>query len=189
MSPGCLLNTHQGNVMRSVDRRKLYQSLGFDKDRLPKGDGGFMREVELKDCVGNVMMTAKVHILSQKEKGRRHRVQVKCPKCGTWVGCGRLHMHIDTKTCRSAPAKIGFPKVEPTVYTLTSDEMVHTPGIFAWAVNGYKFDSDKPKMVRVIADTFNLKDEVATGLLDGTIPYTVVNDGVQFTHLNAKRVQ
>jgi hypothetical protein len=71
---------------------------------------------------------------------------------------------------------------ETVQVALTSTEMVCTPGILRWAANGYKFKRDRKKMIAVIAQTYNLKDEVAKGLLDGSIPYRVEGESVVFEY-------
>ena len=63
---------------------------------------------------------------------------------------------------------------------LTSTAMVHTPGILAWAVNGYKFPRDRKRMVNVISQTYKLKPAIAKGLLSGSLPYEVIDDAVVF---------
>lgn len=41
-----------------------------------------------------------------------------------------------------------------TEYRLGSSPAVHTPGIIAWALNGYYFEDDRPQLLDVIASTF-----------------------------------
>ena len=62
---------------------------------------------------------------------------------------------------------------------LDPDE-IHTPGIFAWARNGYKFPRDRKQMTNVIASTYNLTPAIAKGLLSGSLPYEIVDDAVVF---------
>lgn len=40
-------------------------------------------------------------------------------------------------------------------YRLGSSGMVHTPGVIAWAINGYAFDADKPKLLKVMTETYS----------------------------------
>ena len=41
-----------------------------------------------------------------------------------------------------------------TTYRLQSSGLVYTPGVIAWAINGYSFPQDRKKMVEVIGGTF-----------------------------------
>jgi hypothetical protein len=58
--------------------------------------------------------------------------------------------------------------------------MVNTPGILAWAINGYKFKKDRKAMRRVLAEGYDLTDKVADGLLSGKIPHRIEGDEVVF---------
>ena len=171
-----------------ISRRHLLKSLGFKTCKIPT-DAIMSAEVDLMDFRGEVVLPKVRVLVKARVPGKSHRIDAQCPKCGRFIPFGRLGQHIGKKTCNVVRVESKPGDAGPTTYTLTSTEMVSTPGIFAWAVNGYKFDKDKPRMVRVIADTYGLKDEVAIGLLDGSIPYYVVNDGVQFTYANAKKGQ
>lgn len=81
------------------------------------------------------------------------------------------------------PARAAKPLVN---VALTSSEGVHTPGILAWARNGYAFPKDRPAMIRVISQTYGLRRKVAQGLLDGTIPYTIDGESVCFRYEQGK---
>lgn len=63
---------------------------------------------------------------------------------------------------------------------LQSDSMVNAAGILRWAMNGYKFKRDRKKMANVIAQTWNLKDEIAHGLLSGKIAHKTEGEDVIF---------
>lgn len=65
-------------------------------------------------------------------------------------------------------------------YRLQSTDMIYTPGIVAWAKNGYAFKDDRPKLVRLMVESYGLHEDVADGLLSGEIPYTVEDDMVVF---------
>lgn len=67
-----------------------------------------------------------------------------------------------------------------TRYTLQSNGIIHTPGILAWAINGYKFDRDKDVLKRVFTEGYNLPDDVAHKLLNGDIVYAVEGSTVVF---------
>lgn len=41
-----------------------------------------------------------------------------------------------------------------TQYRMLSTPMVHTPGLLAWAMNGYQFEEDREHMLRVMTSTF-----------------------------------
>jgi hypothetical protein len=64
---------------------------------------------------------------------------------------------------------------------LQSSSLVHTPGIFAWAKNGFAFKKDRPAMINTIAKTYGLLPSVAEGLLSGSLPYEVVDDTIVFS--------
>lgn len=58
--------------------------------------------------------------------------------------------------------------------------MVHTPGLLAWAINGAKFEEDRPAMVKVFEETYRLPTRIAEGLVTGRIAYTVEGETVVF---------
>jgi hypothetical protein len=72
---------------------------------------------------------------------------------------------------------------------LTSSSLIHTPGIFRWAQNGYKFKSDRKQMVNIICEGYGLTAECAKDLLSGKTPVTIDEDNgtVTFTHHNPKK--
>jgi hypothetical protein len=65
---------------------------------------------------------------------------------------------------------------------LLSSEMVHTPGLLAWAVIGYRFPRDRPALRRVIGDTYRLTRRCVDDLLSGRVAYTVEGDAVVFQY-------
>ncbi len=68
-----------------------------------------------------------------------------------------------------------------TTYTLQSSPMVHTPGLIAWAINGYAFEADRPAMRKVIGDTFaSLPANTIDQLLSEAVPFTVDGETVVF---------
>lgn len=68
------------------------------------------------------------------------------------------------------------------VYRLGSNELVHAPGVVAWAINGYAFKRDRVVLRRVIVDGWpGVPDAAARQLLSGSAPYTVDGDTVVFT--------
>jgi hypothetical protein len=67
-------------------------------------------------------------------------------------------------TCKLAAAADKQP------YRLGSNEMVHTPGIVAWAINGAHFKRDLPQMVRVI-ESYGVPAKAARALVTKQVPY------------------
>ncbi len=65
---------------------------------------------------------------------------------------------------------------------LASGPMVHTPGVIAWAKNGYQFPRDRGNLVRIITEGYGLTPECAHDLLSGRIEYTVNDDVVEFKY-------
>lgn len=66
-------------------------------------------------------------------------------------------------------------------YRLGSSEMFYAPGMIAWAINGAKFEKDRPQMVRVISDGWGIPKAAALALLTGKVPHTIEGDTVVFT--------
>ena len=67
-------------------------------------------------------------------------------------------------------------------YRLGSSPAVHTPGIIAWAINGYAFEEDQAQMVKVVCDTFpTLPAHAARQLLSKEVAYTVEGETVVFS--------
>lgn len=66
-------------------------------------------------------------------------------------------------------------------YRLGSNEMINAPGMVAWAINGAHFAKDRPAMVRVIADGWNIPAEAARALLTGKVPHTIDGETVVFS--------
>jgi hypothetical protein len=60
--------------------------------------------------------------------------------------------------------------------------MVATPGIIAWALNGYRFKRDRKKLRRVVGDTYGLTDRCVDDLLTGTVPHEIEGDAVVFEY-------
>lgn len=56
---------------------------------------------------------------------------------------------------------------------------IHTPGLIRWAVAKYTGKGSDP-IVRIIAESFSLKREVALALLSGEVDYRVDGDDVVF---------
>lgn len=68
-----------------------------------------------------------------------------------------------------------------TTYRLQSSSMVHTPGIIAWAINGYAFQSDRQTILNTISQTYSAVPITALEqLLSKAIPYTVEDETIVF---------
>ena len=68
------------------------------------------------------------------------------------------------------------------IYRLGSNELIHAPGVVAWAINGYHFKRDRAVLRRVIVDGWpGVPDHAAQQLLSGAAPYHVDGDTVVFT--------
>lgn len=69
-----------------------------------------------------------------------------------------------------------------TTYRLGSSSMVHTPGVIAWAINGYAFEDDRPQLLKTVCATFATVPKAAVHqLLSKEIPFTVEGETVVFT--------
>lgn len=68
------------------------------------------------------------------------------------------------------------------VYRLGSNELVHAPGVIAWAINGYAFKRDRKVLRRVVVDEWpGVPDAAAHQLLSGSVSYALDGDTVVFT--------
>lgn len=66
-------------------------------------------------------------------------------------------------------------------YRLGSSPAIYAPGMVAWAINGAAFKKDRPTMVRVIAQGWNISEDVARQLVTKRVAYIIENDAVVFT--------
>ena len=67
-------------------------------------------------------------------------------------------------------------------YRLGSSSLVHTPGLIAWAINGYHFEEDRPQLLDVIAATYpGVPREALEQVLLRKIDYRVEGETVVFT--------
>lgn len=78
--------------------------------------------------------------------------------------------------------------MEPIQVILMSNEMIHTPGIFRWAIHGYK-TGDAKKMVQVLMKGYGLDRDTADGLLSGRIPHKVRGSDVIFIRPTKKTIR
>lgn len=68
-----------------------------------------------------------------------------------------------------------------TQYRLLSTPMVHTPGLLAWAMNGYQFEEDQPTLLHIMTSTFEgIPSGVMHTLLAGKIPFQVEDENIIF---------
>ena len=69
-----------------------------------------------------------------------------------------------------------------TTYRLHSSPMQHTPGVIAWAINGYAFPKDRSMLIKVIKAGFaGVPTFAIQQLLSGAVGHTVEGDVVVFT--------
>lgn len=69
-----------------------------------------------------------------------------------------------------------------TEYRLGSSSLVHTPGLVAWAINGYYFADDRPKLLNSMCLSFPTVPHTAIEqLLSKSVPYTVEDETVVFS--------
>ena len=67
-------------------------------------------------------------------------------------------------------------------YRLGSSPMIHTPGILAWAQNGYQFEEDRPQLLRIMTSAFpSVPPEALDLLLKCEVSHTVVDEVVEFS--------
>lgn len=75
-------------------------------------------------------------------------------------------------------------------YRLGSSTAVYTPGIIAWAINGYAFERDRATMLKVITEAFpGLPVSAARQLLSKAIPYTIEGETVVFSVADTEPAQ
>lgn len=67
-------------------------------------------------------------------------------------------------------------------YRLGSAEMVSAPGMVRWAINGAKFEKDRPAMIDIITATWGVPKDAAKALLLERVPFTVENEAVVFSY-------
>lgn len=69
-----------------------------------------------------------------------------------------------------------------TTYRLHSSPMQHTPGVIAWAINGYAFPKDRSMLIKVVKTGFaGVPAFAIQQLLSGAVSHTVEGDVVVFT--------
>lgn len=67
-------------------------------------------------------------------------------------------------------------------YRLGSNELVHAPGVVAWALNGYAFERDRAALCRVIVEGWpGVPEAAAHQLLSGAVSHVVDGATVVFT--------
>jgi hypothetical protein len=73
-----------------------------------------------------------------------------------------------------------------TTVKLLSVEMLDTPSLLRWAINGYRFKRDRAKLRRVFTDGYGLTDLCADDLLSGRVPFTVEDGHAVFEYEEGK---
>jgi hypothetical protein len=67
-------------------------------------------------------------------------------------------------------------------YRLGSAEMVYAPGLIKWAINGAKFEKDRPAMIDVVSETWGVPPEAAMALVMEQVPYSIDDETVVFSY-------
>lgn len=74
---------------------------------------------------------------------------------------------------------------KPKTYRLGSAPLIYTPGVIRWAINGYNFPKDRPRLLDAVVNGFpgpKAPDRITFHrLLKGDIPYKVEGEAVVFT--------
>lgn len=66
-------------------------------------------------------------------------------------------------------------------YRLGSSPAIHTPGIIAWAINGYAFEDDRPTLLNIVTTSFpSVPASAFEQLLSKAVPYSVEGETVIF---------
>lgn len=66
-------------------------------------------------------------------------------------------------------------------YRLLSSPNIYAPGVIAWAINGAAFEQDRPAMIRVICQGWNVPVDAARKLITKQVAFTLEGDTVVFT--------
>jgi ribosome maturation factor RimP len=69
-------------------------------------------------------------------------------------------------------------KKKPRTVALTSNDMISAPGMLRWAMNGYRFQRDRNRMIKVMQAWPGLTRKEWQGVLSGTIPHTIEGEKV-----------
>lgn len=76
-----------------------------------------------------------------------------------------------------------FAEAPPVEKQLTSNGLVHTPGLFRALRNDYRIKgAARRRAVTILADGYRLPREESEGLLSGTIPITIDDDAGTITY-------
>ena len=67
-------------------------------------------------------------------------------------------------------------------YRLGSAEAVYAPGLIKWAINGAKFEKDRPAMIDVVTATWDVPPEAAMALVMEQVPYTIEGETLVFNY-------
>ena len=67
-------------------------------------------------------------------------------------------------------------------YRLGSSPSVNTPGVIAWAINGYAFEQDRLQILNLIKSIFpTLSTKAVEQLLSEAVPYKIEGETVVFS--------
>jgi hypothetical protein len=70
---------------------------------------------------------------------------------------------------------------------LSSDSMIHTPGIIAMAINQYSFN--KSWSIKLLTSGYMLTKRCAVDLLTGKVKHEIIDDAVVFEYPAGKAIQ
>lgn len=67
-------------------------------------------------------------------------------------------------------------------YRLGSSALVNTPGIVAWAINGYAFEKDRENIMKIMTEGWSgVPVEAFRKLLSTEVGYSIEDDTVVFS--------
>ena len=75
-------------------------------------------------------------------------------------------------------------KKEPSSYTLNGAPLIHAPGIYRWAKNGYRTEktkSGKAYFIDLIKVGWNLAPDITEAAFKDEIPVIITDDAVTIT--------
>ena len=69
-----------------------------------------------------------------------------------------------------------------TTFHVPATPEIYTPGILAWAINGYHFPEDRPWILKIMTETFNtVPEQKMNDLLLGNTTYQIEDEAVVFS--------
>jgi hypothetical protein len=110
----------------SIDRYKLYQSLGIvSTNTIPPNMEGIFENITLRDWSGNPVpgvesVTVRVDRSRYESRTGVHRIHIECPNCLDWVPFGRFPAHYTSRRCddqvKIRENRISIPLGKSSVY-------------------------------------------------------------------------